>query len=61
MLLFQGKNVFLLDMKNDKAFPPSDRFLLIPSFSGGGWVGIFPSCSVKLPLSPCTHSVAPFI
>lgn len=61
MLLFQGKNLFLLDVKNDEAFPPSDRFLLIPSLSGGGWVVIFPSCSVKLPLSSCTRSVAPFL
>lgn len=30
--MLQGKNMFLLNMKNDKAFPPSDRFLLIPLF-----------------------------
>lgn len=61
LLFFQGKNLFLLDVKNDEAFPPSDRFLLIPSLSGGGWAVIFPSCSVKLPLSSCTHSVVPFL
>lgn len=32
VLLRCGENPFLLDIKSDKAFSPSDRFLLIPPF-----------------------------